>query len=103
MKKPAVPDATGTLCLKPAGSFAYRAYSWSGRLLYVGVTNDLCQRMAQHRSRSLWRPNAANLEWEEWPDRASALRRESELIVTLRPSENIHMNGDPAERYADAR
>lgn len=87
------PLETGVLMIKPAGSLVYIARSWTDQVLYVGVTDDICQRMARHRSESGWWPDAREVTWELWPTRTRALRREAELIGELVPAWNVVMNG----------
>lgn len=81
---------TGSLSLKPQGAFVYRVYDWAGRLVYIGMTSDLCRRMSTHRADSFWWPNAAQIEWEEYGERDAAARRESQLIAELDPPQNTH-------------
>lgn len=80
---------SGTLNLKPPGVLVYSVFSWSGSLLYVGITGDLCRGFAAHRWESDWWENASRVEWEEFPDRRSALREEGRLIMDLRPPFNV--------------
>lgn len=76
---------------KPVGRecILYRAYGESGELLYVGITEELCQRMAGHSRDSEWWPLAARLDWQMYPNRLKAAKIERALIRGLQPPYNI--------------
>lgn len=44
--------------LNPDAHVVYRLRSWTGLLLYVGCTNDVDRRLAEHRRLSPWFPLA---------------------------------------------
>lgn len=77
-----------------AGTFVYVAYDEHDHVIYVGVTDDLFGRMAAHRGSKRWWPHMARIEWEEWPDRRAALRKEATLIRRYRPRFNTVGNPD---------
>lgn len=81
-----------------AGTFVYVAYDIHDKVIYVGVTDDLYGRMAAHRSSKRWWPHMERLEWEEWPDRQSALTKEALLIRRYRPAYNIAGNPDARKK-----
>jgi hypothetical protein len=72
-----------------------------GELLYVGKAADIRARLRGHagatatsgRMRVLY-DAAAEVRWEELPDEASAVAREADLIVALRPRCNAAMRDD---------
>lgn len=96
------PLERGDLVIKPAGTFVYVVHDWAGRVLYVGLTDDICQRMASHRTTARWWPNAQRVEWEIWPTRRRAGQREVELIQQHDPAWNVQMNGPRREPAYDA-
>lgn len=77
-----------------AGTLVYVARAITGAVLYVGVTDNLFSRMAQHCQQSRWWDTMDTLSWEEWPDRESALRQETRLIVRYKPPFNVIHNPD---------
>lgn len=83
---------SGTLIIKPSGVFTYVARGWADEVLYVGMTQDLCARMAQHRQTSEWWLDAGSVTWELWPDRATARGEEARQIAELMPLWNQQRN-----------
>ena len=81
-----------------APHYVYRCYDAEDRLLYIGCTENLEQRMRVHD----WdTPNRASFElmrrmvrceYEEHPDRESDLRAEREAIMAEAPMLNTHHN-----------
>lgn len=61
--------------------------------MYVGITDDLCRRFADHRTRQDWWAEASRVEWEEFPTRLAAMTEEGRLIRRHRPPHNTAMNG----------
>lgn len=57
----------------------YRAYDSQDRLLYVGISKDVLDRLGQHRS-SGWAQYVTNLTIEYFPTRQQALEAESRAI-----------------------
>ncbi len=72
----------------------YRIYGERSSLIYVGVTDNLPRRMADHCSKEWWRDMRA-MSVEEFPTRAAALAAEAELIRTARPTHNVIHNPAP--------
>lgn len=64
----------------------YRFYAADGRVLYVGCTTDLPQRLATHQSEKPWWSEVIRVECEQFgTDRGGAYARERQLILDLRP------------------
>ena len=74
----------------------YRHYDKTGRLLYVGITNDPGRRWEQHRGKAWW-TEVVNTKIEHFPDRTSVLEAERRAIVSERPWWNISGNKDVVE------
>lgn len=88
--RPRKPIAEGTIDLAnhvPTTS-VYRAYDADGDLLYVGVTDNLANRLKSHEHHSRWYPLAATIEWESFDSRDYALEVERGLIYSLDPPHN---------------
>lgn len=74
----------------------YRLHNASRELLYVGITANLDQRFADHRSDKPWWPEVkwASVEWFE--DRPTAAQAEAEQLAAENPPYNragtIHMD-----------
>lgn len=71
----------------------YRAFDASGRLLYVGVTARLNQRIHEHRSTKDWWSEVAEIQSETYPGRATALAVEHSAVANERPIYNIARGG----------
>lgn len=69
-------------------TFLYRYYDDVGDLLYVGITNDLAQREAWHRSNSRWFGEQNNRTVEVFPTRSDALAAERAAIRLEFPAFN---------------
>lgn len=82
--------------------FLYRLRDSEGRLLYVGFTRHVQQRMAAHRSEQPWWPLVADREVEQHPDRASAERAEKEALATEAPAFNVLHTAGRKEARATA-
>lgn len=70
-----------------SGFHLYRLWSSDGRLLYVGVSTVLRNRLRSHAKRLGELVDRAT--WEEHPDAASMLRAETEAIGAEAPALNI--------------
>lgn len=70
----------------------YEARDASGRVLYVGMTDDLVRRQRKHASSSPWFARVASWRVAEFPDRATASAEERRRIGSLRPEFNVHHN-----------
>lgn len=93
------PNWPAKLPTKVDGTIVYLAYSkpgWTRRtpnsvLLYVGITDNLYQRMAQHATKSEWWQDAVRLELEVFETRHQAQVREKELVRTFAPPFNTQL------------
>lgn len=65
----------------------YRFFDTSGRLLYVGISNDALRRMREHQRRGLV-PSDYSMTATAYPDRRSALAAERHAIRTEDPLRN---------------
>lgn len=75
--------------MKREGTLVYRVYDLFDRLLYVGITDELCSRFHAHLSESSWRNRAEYVEWVEFPSRRAATKEEARLIHVFLPPCNI--------------
>lgn len=57
----------------------------AGRVLYVGATGNLPQRLTFHGDSKPWFSEVASVSIEHFPNRGAALAREAELIEALTP------------------
>jgi predicted GIY-YIG superfamily endonuclease len=78
----------GVRTRRPIAGVVYIAHSAEGELLYVGVTRDLRNRLAQHKSRSAWWAPDVVITEESFDNIFDAMGREAELIKQLRPPFN---------------
>jgi hypothetical protein len=63
-------------------------------LLYVGISCSWPRRMAEHIADKPWFPVNGLVEFEEYPDRISALEAETIAIRDEHPVHNIQHNGE---------
>lgn len=70
----------------------YRLYDKTGGLLYVGISNNVHNRIRTHRVDKFWGPNIARIAIEQHPTRAAALRAEETAIRRERPRHNVIHN-----------
>ena len=68
------------------GFHLYRLWTEDARLLYVGVSVRLRNRLAVHQRR--WSGLWEMATWEEYPDAASMLRAEADAVSTENPALN---------------
>jgi len=81
--------------------YLYRLYSDDGHLLYIGVTNLLDARLAQHAATQLWWHEVASHEAVTYPTRGAVIRAESAAIRDELPRYNIqHAHGGSVHRLA---
>lgn len=66
----------------------YRFFDASKRLLYIGVTGQLCERWPKHRREATWWTKAAYVAVEHWPSMHTALDAERAAIRAELPSFN---------------
>jgi predicted GIY-YIG superfamily endonuclease len=70
----------------------YRAYDKHARLLYIGITLNLGNRMAQHGEDKPWWCDVADIKLEQHDSRTSALEAERQAIISERPLHNVVHN-----------
>lgn len=87
------PLASGEIALGvPGESFVYFMYGADGDILYVGVTDDLSQRIAGHAT-AAWRRQVRRITWNKYASRTEAERAETYWIRELLPEYNVRDNG----------
>lgn len=87
------PIASGEIPLGvPGESFVYFMYGADGDVLYVGVTDDLSQRIAGHAT-AAWRRSVRRIAWHKYASRVDAERAETYWIRELLPQFNVRDNG----------
>lgn len=80
----------------------YRAYAFSGALLYVGSTRQLRTRLLQHANfNGAWWRLCREITVEEFPSDAAARQAEAEAIRVERPVFNLVGTGAPLNRLGD--
>jgi hypothetical protein len=72
--------------------YVYRAFDSGARLLYVGCTNDVVRRLAQHRASSSWHPFMETFKVEGPFHRDVALEVEAAAIAGEHPFFNALPN-----------
>ena len=73
-------------------TYVYYFYDRQGNLLYVGITDNIERRWAQHAAKPWWHM-VARKEYVQYPTRTEAARVEAHQIRTQRPTFNRAMNG----------
>ena len=71
------------------GQAVYRIYNFDKNLIYVGVTNDVLMRIAQHRRDKIWRDQITIIELDWCETRSEALAIENMLIEKMQPLYNL--------------
>lgn len=66
----------------------YRAFSATGRLLYVGYSGRILERLASHRRSSSWWPEAARVDIQRFPTGHEARAAEKVALRTEGPLHN---------------
>lgn len=84
----------------------YRLYDDTGRLIYIGSTSQMPDRMSGHRHLVWWLPLVAKMRVELHPTIAAARQAEREAIIAEKPAYNIKHTGTSwswsyPERQAD--
>lgn len=74
----------------------YRAYGLDGRLLYVGITDDLETRIKQHLLDAPWVDLLGAFTIHHYASRADARAAEIAAIRTEWPLYNVDQSPDPA-------
>jgi hypothetical protein len=73
----------------------YRHFDGDGRLLYVGVSLNVVNRLAQHRSGSRWYNDIKRVDVEPFETREQALNAECKAISEEHPVYNLRPRGKP--------
>lgn len=72
----------------PGRTWLYWLYNNCDELLYVGITNRLFARMAQHQASQPWWREVARIEFFEYDNREEAAGEELRLIKSCCPPYN---------------
>lgn len=67
----------------------YRVYDADERLLYIGATGDIQNRLRVHGYQSPWYVQAARVDIEAFPDRPTAFAAEAYAIREESPLHNV--------------
>jgi excinuclease UvrABC nuclease subunit len=81
----------------------YRHFDKDNRLLYVGVSLSVTQRLAQHRSHAHWFSQITRVEVEQFLTRQEAIVAERAAIKNERPLFNIQFSEQRSIARAEAR
>lgn len=77
----------------------YRCYDATGRLIYIGATSNLEQRLTYHRSQAWWWSLACRITDEPHPDMEAAHDAEWAAIAAENPAFNLaRKRGRPTSR-----
>lgn len=74
-------------------TYVYYFYDRQGNLLYVGMTDNIERRWAQHAVSKPWWHMVARKEYVQYPTRTEAARVEAHQIRIQRPMFNRAING----------
>lgn len=85
----------------PVPTSVYRYYDQLGILIYVGVTSRGMARNIEHNKSKVWWKYVARQGVQHFPNRATALRVERQLIEQHRPPFNIQHNYGYAQVRAE--
>ena len=69
----------------------YRFYDGEDQLIYVGISNSVLRRLAQHSETKVWFGTCSRVTLEHFPDRAAALAAERKAVADENPRENIRL------------
>lgn len=86
--------------LENRANVLYRMYDAKDGLLYIGITTNLEDRMADHRGFKGWWREVSTIKLEHFPTRSSAEDAERLAIETEVPRWNVRHGVSPAERLA---
>lgn len=70
-------------------AYVYRCFDTDGRLVYVGLTEQLFQRLDTHYRYTWWAPQVARVRATVYPNRERARRVERTAILEERPRWNV--------------
>jgi predicted GIY-YIG superfamily endonuclease len=68
----------------------YRHFDESGNLLYVGISLNAINRLAQHRDHAHWFNNIKRVEIETYGTRQEAIEAEKHAIINENPLHNLY-------------
>lgn len=74
---------------KPGPYHVYRVFDRTGDLIYVGCSNNLFTRLAQHEELSWWAPQAFKVKSRIYPSYDVGLKAERLAIQTEHPRWNV--------------
>ncbi|MFJ9553194.1 hypothetical protein ACIRPH_05230 [Nocardiopsis sp. NPDC101807] len=74
----------------------YTAHDRDGRLLYLGISDKMSDRLQSHIERSSWMEFAANISIDEFPTRRAAGQAERERVKAGKPLFNVIFNDHPS-------
>jgi len=77
---------------KSKGCSLYRHWDVHDNLLYVGISNNFVERLAQHKEGADWYKDIYMVTIEHFDTREEALLREAEAIRTEKPLYNVKHN-----------
>jgi predicted GIY-YIG superfamily endonuclease len=77
---------------KSKGCSLYRHWDVYDNLLYVGISNNFVERLAQHKEGAGWYKDIYMVTIEHFETREEALLREAEAIRTEKPLHNVKHN-----------
>lgn len=87
----------------PSPTVLYRFFDESGTLLYVGISNSVTRRIAEHHDQP-WARSWTSMTGSPYPDRTSAERAERMAIRNENPLYNkVHSRRRPNTRTLAAR
>jgi hypothetical protein len=69
----------------------YRHYDFDGKLLYVGVSNNVLGRWDGHKHKATWADQVAVITVDHYPTREEAEDAEANAIITEKPRFNGHV------------
>lgn len=84
------------------GASIYVFRDAEGEIIYVGCTVDLTRRLTEHRCKSPWWDEVAQVDHFDFADEALARERERDAIRAVRPRHNFQhaVNGPPTGSWA---
>lgn len=77
-----------------SAAHVYRAFDASGRLLYVGCSVEVENRLRQHSTNAQWWLFHDRITTEEFPTKAEGLEAEALAILTEHPRWNMQGRSD---------
>lgn len=91
-----VPDVLSfstTAAVPDRPQWLYRLFDSEGRLLYVGVTDDVWRRVGEHERTQEWGDDIVRVKRQRYPGRAAALAAERRAIHIEKPVHNVIHSG----------